>query len=177
MARTTSWWGGRCAKRRTRERPHRQFRRRSLRPSSNKFLEQPLQVLVVRQHHAVEQRLVAAAHQDGGEVFDVDVLDCFGVVLDVDPAELRAREALGHRHEPRAVGDAGIAPRGAKAGDEKFAIRLHAWPILCTRWPEWQGFSRSRGRRARTGAPCRGARCLWVWPSCSLARSFFSRYL
>ena len=103
-------------------------------------------MLVVRQHHALEQGLSAAAHQDGGEVLDVDVLGGLGVVLDIDPAEFGARKAPGHGEKARAVGDAGIAPGGAKAGDEKFAIRLHAWPILCMRWPEWQGCSRSPGR-------------------------------
>jgi len=76
--------------------------------------------------------LAAAPHQDGREVVDVDVFRLLGVVLDVDPAELGAREALGHRQEAGAVGDAGVAPGGAKAGDQKFAIRLHAWPILFT---------------------------------------------
>ena len=90
-------------------------------------------MLVVRQHHALEQRLFAAAHEDRGEILHLDVLERLGVVLDVDPAEVRARKALGHGEEAGAVGDAGVAPRGAKAGHQKFAIRLHAWPILFTR--------------------------------------------
>src|SRR6185503_11601499 len=172
---TTSWSGGRYATRKTREPLPKRSRRPSPASSSNKLLEQPLQMLVVRQHHAVEERLAAAAHEDGRKVLDVDVLDGFGVVLDVDPAEFRARETLGHRQEPGTVGDAGIAPRGAKAGDEKFAIRLHAWPILCTRWPEWQACSRSRGQRARTAARCRGGRCSWVSAFCCSARCCSSR--
>ena len=43
-----------------------------------------------------------------------------------------ARKALGHGDEARPVGDAGIAPRGAQAGDQIFALRLHSWPILFT---------------------------------------------
>ncbi len=84
----------------------------------------------MRQHHAVEQRLLAAPHEDSGEVLHVDVFNRFGIVLDVDPAEFGPREALGHREEARPIGDASVAPLGAKAGDQIFAIRLHAWPIL-----------------------------------------------
>ena len=107
---------------------------------------QPLEVRVVRQHHALEQRVAAAAHEDGREVLHLDVLDRLGFVLDVDPAKLGARKTARHLQKAGLIGLAGVAPGGAQAGDEKFAIRLHAWPILCMRSPEWQASSRSRGR-------------------------------
>src|SRR5688572_29572985 len=142
----TSSSAGRSGTPPTRARRRRRSRTPSKKSSRDKLLEQALQVLVVRKHHAFEQRVAAALHQDGRKVLDLDVFGRLGVVLDIDPAELGAREAFGHGEEARAVVDAGVAPLGAKAGHQEFAIRLHAWPILCMRWPEWQGCSRSPGR-------------------------------
>src|SRR5687767_730760 len=155
---TTSWWADRSATPPTRAPPRRRCRPRSPRSSSHKLLEQALEVRVVRQHHALEQGLASAAHEDGRKVLDLDVLDRLGFILDVHPAELGARKAARHLEEPRLIGLAGVAPGGAQAGDEKFAIRLHAWPILCMRSPEWQASSRSPGRSAKTAAACHGAR-------------------
>src|SRR5262245_56942267 len=104
-ARTTSWLGGRSVMRRIRAPRPRRSKPRSRRCLRNKLLEQALEVLVVRQHHALEQRFAAALHQDRGEVLDVDLfrVDCLGFVLDVHPAELGAREARRHGEEPGAV--------------------------------------------------------------------------
>src|SRR5688572_31640106 len=126
----TSWSGGRSARRPIPGPLRKTSSRRSLLSSLDKLFEQPLEVLVMRQHHALEQGLAAAAHQDRREVLDVDLLHRLGFVLDIDPAKLGAREAPGHGEKARPVGDAGVAPGGAKAGHQIFAIRLHAWPIL-----------------------------------------------
>src|SRR5688572_26643707 len=109
----TSSSAGRSGTRPSRARRRRRSRARSKKSSGHKLLEQALQMFVVRQHHAFEQRLAAALHQDGRKVLHLDVFGRLGVVLDIDPAEFGAREALGHGEEARAVGDAGVAPLGA----------------------------------------------------------------
>src|SRR5918992_5655252 len=109
-ARITSSSDARSGKRLIRKRSRKRSSRRSRLFFLDKLFQQALQMLVVRQHHAVEQRLFAAAHEDRREVLDLDVLHRLGVLLDVDPAELRARKALGHAEEAGAVGDAGVAP-------------------------------------------------------------------
>jgi len=70
----------------------------------------------------MEQHLLAACDPDGGEVLHLQVAHRLGIVLDVQPCELGLRKLPGERLEARSVIDAGIAPKGAQAGD---AVFLH----------------------------------------------------
>ena len=70
---------------------------------------------------AVKEHVVAPRDADGGEVFHLQVADLVGLVLDVDPAELRLRKFFREGEEPRAIFGAGIAPRGAKAAHHDHA--------------------------------------------------------
>ena len=63
---------------------------------------------------AVKEHLAVARHPDGGKVLHLQVADLVGLVLDVDPAELRCREFLRQREESRPVFGAGVAPRRSK---------------------------------------------------------------
>ena len=68
---------------------------------------------VVREQHAFEQRLVAAPHED----VEVPRPRCPRPPPRrprCRPSGTRRAEALGHGEEARAVGDAGVAPRGAR---------------------------------------------------------------
>src|SRR5688572_23941233 len=65
----------------------------------------------------MEEHFVTARDADRREVLHLQVADLVGVVLDVEPAEFGAREALRQREEARAVLDAGVAPLGAQAGN------------------------------------------------------------
>src|SRR2546425_8750818 len=113
----TSWSAARSARPPIRApRPRRSRRRlRLFFLPSEELLEQPLEMRMDRQLRAVKQQFAPARHADRGEVLDLEVADLVGLVLDIDPAELRLREFLREREEPRAIVDAGIAPFRAKA--------------------------------------------------------------
>ena len=80
-------------------------------------------MLRLRQHHAVEKLLAAARDADGREILDLELAHLLGIVLDVEPCELRLGEAPGEREEARPVFAAHVAPFGAQAGDDQFAGR------------------------------------------------------
>ena len=64
----------------------------------------------VGQHGAKKSDGVAALDQQGRKVFDIEVADDIGLVLDINPDEVLVRMALGQRFEGGAVLAAYIAP-------------------------------------------------------------------
>src|SRR4051812_22665795 len=115
----TSWWAAPSARPPIRARPPPPSRRRLplfSRPSEQ-LHEQPLEVRVNRQLHAVEQHLAIARDADRREVLHLEVADLVGLVLDVDPAEMHPRKLFAEREKARPVFHAGVAPLGAKAGN------------------------------------------------------------
>src|SRR4051812_8902309 len=117
---TISSSAGRSARRPSRARPPRQSRRRLrlfLRPSEQ-LLEQPLEMRMDRQLHAVEQHFAIARHADRREILDLEIADLVGLILDVDPAELRAGKLFRKREKARTVLPAGVAPLGAQTRDD-----------------------------------------------------------
>ena len=63
-----------------------------------------------RQLCAMEENFIPSRDADGGEVLDFELAHFVGLVLDIDPAELGAREFPGEREKPGPVLHAGIAP-------------------------------------------------------------------
>ncbi len=55
-------------------------------------------------------------NQDGGEVFNIEVTDKIGLILDIDPDKLLLGMLCSQCLEARPVLFADIAPRGAQAG-------------------------------------------------------------
>ena len=78
-----------------------------------------------RQLRTVKQQLLftslAARHADRREILHLEIADLVGLVLDVDPAELRPGKFFRQREKSRPVFDAGIAPLGAKATHDQHA--------------------------------------------------------
>src|SRR3954468_4286452 len=129
---TTSWSGGRSARRRTPAPPRPRSRTRSL--GFFQRLDEPPEMLLVGEEGTVEDLGAVALDEDGGEVLHLPLADLRGVVLDVEPAKARAGELLCQLEEAFSVRLAAIAPQGAQAGD--IQGRVHRCPILFTPSPE-----------------------------------------
>ena len=76
---------------------------------------------MARLKRPVKQHLVAARHADGGKVLHFEIAHLVRLVLDIEPAKAHLREIGGEGKIPGAIFDAGIAPFGAKAGNDKHA--------------------------------------------------------
>src|SRR5262245_33242321 len=129
---TTSWWGGRFARRPIRARRRPRSSRRSLRFFQR--LEQPPEMIVVGEEGAVEELAAVALDEEGREVLHLPVAHFLGVVLDVEPAKARLRKLLRQLEEALAVRLAAVAPQRTKAGD--IHGRVHRCPILFMPSPE-----------------------------------------
>lgn len=98
-------------------------------PSLQRRIDQPLQCLRVRGDRAEEQHLVAAGHEQGRKVLNVDRTDDIGLVLDVDPHPVHARIIKGQQHliEQLAIAITGAAPMRAQTGHRELDFSRWGW--------------------------------------------------